>query len=112
MSKFFFKGRLDARQDHTGHGYQTNAAHKPGSKKFPLQLVVTSKARKEEVQALVKDAGLYAEINIDTEAGAAESIEGLNALLTTGKTVEIAKVPQRNEACSCGSGKKYKKCCG
>lgn len=25
--------------------------------------------------------------------------------------VKVEKVPTRNEKCSCGSGKKYKKCC-
>lgn len=24
----------------------------------------------------------------------------------------VSKIPGRNEVCSCGSGKKYKKCCG
>ena len=28
------------------------------------------------------------------------------------ETVRAAVVPGRNDACSCGSGKKYKKCCG
>ena len=27
-------------------------------------------------------------------------------------TVRAAVLPGRNDACSCGSGKKYKKCCG
>ena len=26
--------------------------------------------------------------------------------------ITIESVPGRNEACSCGSGKKYKRCCG
>ena len=26
--------------------------------------------------------------------------------------VRVAKTPGRNEPCSCGSGKKYKQCCG
>src|SRR5690554_4955323 len=52
--KFFFKGRQDARQHHTAHGgFKTNASQKSGSKKFPLQLVVTSEDRKQEVEALV-----------------------------------------------------------
>ena len=28
------------------------------------------------------------------------------------KTVHKEKVPGRNDPCPCGSGKKYKKCCG
>ncbi|MBF0519283.1 MAG: SEC-C domain-containing protein, partial [Nitrospirae bacterium] len=30
----------------------------------------------------------------------------------TPQTVRKNKKPGRNEPCSCGSGKKYKKCCG
>ena len=32
--------------------------------------------------------------------------------LKTGRTVLAEARPGRNEACPCGSGKKYKKCCG
>ena len=28
------------------------------------------------------------------------------------KTVHVEKKPGRNDPCPCGSGKKYKKCCG
>ena len=28
------------------------------------------------------------------------------------KTVRVEKKPGRNDPCPCGSGKKYKKCCG
>jgi SWIM/SEC-C metal-binding protein len=110
--KFFFKGRQDARQNHTNHGYQTKASHKPGSKKYPLALVVTSEARKQEIETLVAEAQLYAEISLDRSEGAVESIAELTALLNKGSTVKQVKTPARNEPCSCGSGKKYKKCCG
>jgi SWIM/SEC-C metal-binding protein len=110
--KFFFNGRQDARQDHSSHGFQTKAANKGGSKKYPLALVVTSEDRKREVEALVAGAELYAEINIDDNEGAEESIAELTALLSKGSTVKQDKFPARNDPCSCGSGKKYKKCCG
>ena len=31
---------------------------------------------------------------------------------TEDKTVHVTKSPERNAPCPCGSGKKYKKCCG
>ena len=37
--KFFFNGSQDARQDHVGSAYQTNAGSNVGSKKYPLPLV-------------------------------------------------------------------------
>lgn len=111
--KFFFKGRQDARQHHTAYGgFQTNAAQKSGSKKFPLTLVVTSEARKQEVEALVAGAQLHANITLDARDGAVESITELTAILNKGDTVTQPKVPSRNDPCSCGSGLKFKKCCG
>ncbi len=109
--KFFFKGRQDARQNHVKYGYKTKADHKPGSKKYPLSLVVTSDERKEEVEALAVGAGLYADIAVISEGGAIENIAELNALLNRMETVRRDKLPGRNDPCLCGSGKKYKKCC-
>ena len=110
--KFFFNGRQDARQDHSSHGFQTKAASKGGSKKYPLALVVTSEERQQEVEALVAEADLYAQVSVDNTDGAVESIAELTALLNKGRTVNGDKTPARNDPCSCGSGKKYKKCCG
>ncbi|MFT5484127.1 MAG: SWIM/SEC-C metal-binding protein [Halieaceae bacterium] len=110
--KFFFKGRQDSRKDHAGGAYQTNAGSNGGSEKYPLVLLVTSEVRQQEVQALVDEAQLYAQISIDRSEDAEESIDELTALLNKGVTVKVDKTPERNEPCSCGSGKKYKKCCG
>ncbi|HEY8568168.1 PBPRA1643 family SWIM/SEC-C metal-binding motif protein [Microbulbifer sp.] len=110
--KFFYKGRQDPRENHVKFGYETKASAKSGSKKYPLSLVVTSEERKQEVEALVAEAQLYAEIRIDNSEGAVESIAELTALLNKKGTVKLDKIPERNAPCSCGSGKKYKKCCG
>lgn len=111
--KFFFKGRQDARQHHTAYGgFQTNASQKSGSEKFPLKLVVTNEARRQEVEALVADAQLYADIKLDTSEGAVESVTELTAILNKGGTITQVKAPSRNDPCSCGSGLKFKKCCG
>jgi SWIM/SEC-C metal-binding protein len=110
--KYFFKGRQDTRLNHADQSYQTNANHKAGSKKYPLKLVVTSEARKQEIVALVAEAELFAEVSLDSNEDAVESIAELTALLNKGSTVKLDKKPSRNEPCSCGSGKKYKKCCG
>ena len=110
--KFFFNGRQDARKDHSSQGFQTKAARKGGSKKYPLTLVVTSEERQREVEALVAGAKLYAQVNVDNTDGAEESIAELTALLNKGGTITEDKTPARNDPCSCGSGKKYKKCCG
>ena len=110
--KLFFKGRQDARQNHIKYGYKTKSTSKAGSKKYPLALSVTSETRKQEIEALVADAKLFAEVSIDNSDGAVESIDELMVLLNTQETVKVNEVPGRNEPCICGSGKKYKKCCG
>lgn len=110
--KFFFQGRQNSRQDHAGGVYKTKAGSNLGSEKYPLELVVTSEARQQEVQTLVDDAQLYAQISVDRSKDAQESIAELTALLNKSDTVKLDKTPARNEPCSCGSGKKFKKCCG
>ncbi|SDW27297.1 PBPRA1643 family SWIM/SEC-C metal-binding motif protein [Marinobacter mobilis] len=111
--KFFYKGRQDARQHHTAYGgFKTKASEKSGSKKFPLTLVVTSEARQQEIEALVAEAGLHANISVDTREGAVESIAELTVILNKGATVTTEKGPSRNDPCPCGSGVKFKKCCG
>lgn len=110
--KFFFKGRQDARDNHLKYGYETKATYKAGSKKYPLKLVVTNAARKQEVEDQVAEAELYADVSIDSSEDAVESIGELTMLLNKSATVTKDPLPQRNEPCQCGSGKKYKKCCG
>jgi len=61
---------------------------------------------------LVAEAQLYAEVKIDSSEDAVESIAELTVLLNKKGTVKVDKLPARNEPCNCGSGKKYKKCCG
>ncbi len=110
--KLFFKGRQDPRENHVKAGYNTNPNIKPGSKKYPLSLVVTSEARKQEVETQVAEAQLFAEVTVDASEGAVESTNELTIMLNQKGTVELGDVPGRNEPCVCGSGKKYKKCCG
>lgn len=110
--KFFFKGRQSARENHVNHGYEAKGSPKAGSKKYPLKLVVTNEARKQEVLELAEQAQLNAEVSIDSSEGSEESIGELTALLNKKDTVKIDKLPSRNDPCVCGSGKKYKKCCG
>jgi SWIM/SEC-C metal-binding protein len=110
--KFFFLGRQDPRQNHIKYGNDTKPNTKAGSKKYPLALVVTNNVRKQEVEALVAEAQLYADVEIDNTEGAVESIDELIAILSRAEQITVAKAPLRNEPCVCGSGKKYKKCCG
>lgn len=110
--KFFFKGRQNARLDHKDSGYTAKGRLKSGSEKYPLQLTVGSEQRREAVAALVAEHELFADIHISEEGDDQEDIAELIALVNRTGTVTISKTPSRNEPCSCGSGKKFKKCCG
>ncbi|UTW03613.1 SEC-C domain-containing protein [Amphritea atlantica] len=110
MSKCFYKGTPDIMGNYGKSGYNTKAKVKPGSESSPLSLSVTSEKRREAVAAMVAEHDLVATIVVDAESE--ENIAELTALLATPKTVQIEKTPERNAPCSCGSGKKYKKCCG
>lgn len=110
MSKFFFKGRVDARQDYRSYGNKTKPEANPGSEHNPIELWVANAAREQEIKALLDQHEVFAVVHVD--ATKEENIQQLDAVLATPKTVVLEKTPNRNDPCLCGSGKKYKKCCG
>ena len=110
MSKFFFKGRIDAREKYQRFGYNTNRQIKLGSTELPLTLLVNSEERKQQVAHIVQEHGLFAQIEIDPIKE--ENIIELTTLLEKPKTQTKVTQPNRNDPCQCGSGKKFKKCCG
>ncbi|MGB1198380.1 MAG: PBPRA1643 family SWIM/SEC-C metal-binding motif protein [Thalassotalea sp.] len=110
MSKFFFKGTPEVMGKYGKNGYQPNNKVKLGTKANPLSLVVTTPERQQAIEKIVAEHEFIATIELD--AGAEENIEALEFVLNIPKTQRFDKVPERNEPCLCGSGKKYKKCCG
>ncbi|WP_434928452.1 PBPRA1643 family SWIM/SEC-C metal-binding motif protein [Shewanella sp. HL-SH2] len=108
--KYFFKGRRTPKPAYGESGYNTKRATKPGTEISPLQLSVQTEARKVEVAAIVAEQQLFANITVDADK--AENIIELTGLLNKPKAVSFEAKPNRNDVCSCGSGKKYKKCCG
>ncbi len=110
MSKFFFKGRPDVMGNYGKSGFSPKRNEKVGSAAYPLSIVVNSTERKLEIEKVLKENQLFASIELATEQD--ENISELEVALNIPKTQVFDKVPARNEPCSCGSGKKYKKCCG
>jgi SWIM/SEC-C metal-binding protein len=110
MHDLYYKGRIHTRVNHIKTGYNVDRTANSGTKKHPLTLVVTSEERKLAVETLVADNGLFADITIDSAVD--ENINELNAIFNKPTTITVDKTPNRNDPCSCGSGKKYKKCCG
>ena len=108
--KFFFKGKKEKKPKHSSYGFNTKRVVKAGTKEAPLTLVVKSEQRKEEIELLIQEKGLFAEIQVNADL--TENISELDAILNKPKTTRFEKKPSRNDLCPCGSGKKYKKCCG
>ena len=110
MHDLYYKGRIHTRLNHVTSGYKSKRNIKLGTEKNPLTLFVTSDEKKLEVEALVVENGLFADITVDSTID--ENINELNVVLNKPTTTTFDKTQNRNDPCLCGSGKKYKKCCG
>ena len=110
MSKFFFKGKIEPKPKHQSYGYNVKRASKPGTETNPLSLRVTSDEHRAKVEAILKENDLYASIEVNEDEP--EQLEALETLLNKPETTRFEQTPGRNDPCSCGSGKKFKKCCG
>jgi SWIM/SEC-C metal-binding protein len=83
---------------------------KLGSEKHPAVVHVKTKKRMNEVINIFEENGWKYTINLEPDEP--EDITDLEILLNWPKPIEAQDKVGRNESCPCGSGKKYKKCCG
>jgi len=110
MSKFYYRGTPDVMENYGKAGYKPKPQVKLGTQQNPVSLIVTSQQRKDEIMAIMAEHTIIGDVELDEAA--AENIIELEAVLNKPKTQRFEKTPERNDPCSCGSGKKYKKCCG
>jgi len=82
---------------------------KLGSTLRPITVWVQSDATARYVAETCEAHGWYYLIGFETDQP--EDISALERALIPQKPVESTKIG-RNEPCPCGSGRKYKKCCG
>ena len=108
--KFFFKGKKEKKPKHSSYGFNTKRVIKAGTEELPAKVTVATQERVDEVKALAEKHHLIVDITLDTEN--IENTTELDVLIHKPVTTRFEKTPARNEPCSCGSGKKYKKCCG
>ncbi len=81
-----------------------------GTEKNPAVINVQTQERVKELESVFeKNDWKY---KIELEPDKPEDIKNLEILLNPPKTRVVEKKVGRNELCPCGSGKKYKKCCG
>jgi len=81
-----------------------------GTEKNPAVVNVKTKKRMKEIISIFEENGWKYTIELDRKKP--EDITDLEILLNWPKPVEAEKKVGRNEPCPCGSGNKYKKCCG
>ncbi len=83
---------------------------KLGTEKNPAVVHVQTEERMKEVASIFEKNGW--KFTIGLEPDKPEDIADLEILLSPHETVTVEKKAGRNDPCPCGSGQKYKKCCG
>ena len=83
---------------------------KLGTEKNPAVVNVQTKKRVKELESVFEKNGW--KYKIELEPDKPEDTTDLEILLNPQETKIAEKKVGRNEPCPCGSGKKYKKCCG
>jgi SWIM/SEC-C metal-binding protein len=79
---------------------------KIGTDKRPAVVRVATEQRAREILEQCDRRGIKVIVGI--EPGRQEDITDLDRP----EPIKVLKAPSRNDYCPCGSGKKYKKCCG
>ena len=82
---------------------------KLGSEKNPLILRLTGESKVDDITNICDERGWCYIIGIEPDEE--EDLTDLERKLNPPTQRRTTKVG-RNEPCSCGSGKKFKKCCG
>ncbi|HEX9443519.1 MAG TPA: PBPRA1643 family SWIM/SEC-C metal-binding motif protein [Candidatus Binatia bacterium] len=105
-------GRMKSRVDEANRLRKVDI-HKSvrlGTEKNPANVRVRTEKRLKEVTALFNKNGWSFKAALEPDQP--EDVADLERLLHPPAPQRVEKKPGRNEACSCGSGKKYKNCCG
>jgi len=82
---------------------------KIGSVKNPATVVVQTWEKRDELKKIFDENGWSCRIKVRPEME--EDIRDLESLQKVGITKISEESTGRNAPCTCGSGKKYKKCC-
>ena len=83
---------------------------KLGSDKRPVVVHVQSQDRAEYVLSICNEHGWKVIVGIEPDKP--EDISDVERLLNPSNPVKTERIANPNDPCPCGSGKKYKKCCG
>lgn len=96
--------------EHNSPGFEVQKTVRLGTDKAPARISVQTEERKQELVKTFTENGWASIIDVKPEQD--ENIRDLEILLERPQTAKSEKQANRNDPCPCGSGKKYKKCCG
>lgn len=110
--RIFDKGKMGKTFDAEKgkHVFDGKKTAKLGTEKNPAVVNVQTEERFKEVASIFKENGW--KYTIALEPDQPEDIRDLERLLHPPKPEVVEKKVGRNEPCPCGSGNKYKICCG
>ena len=109
MGRFYTQTNLQIDDKKAHKVFDGKKLAKLGTDKNPASIVVQTEAREAELSALFAENRWSVVIEVDEER--AEDLSDLELLQNKPETTMLNKLPGRNDPCSCGSGKKFKKCC-
>jgi SWIM/SEC-C metal-binding protein len=92
------------------HLFPVKRTAKLGTEKNPAVVHVQTEERKREIGSIFEEHGWKYQIKLEPDNP--EDITGLEELLNPTRPKTAEKKIGRNTPCPCGSGNKYKKCCG
>ncbi len=81
-----------------------------GTKRNPALVTVQTEERRKEVAAIFEEKGWEHETEVAPDKP--EDVTALEILQNWPKTRVVENKAGRNDPCPCGSGQKFKKCCG
>ncbi|MGB1270994.1 MAG: PBPRA1643 family SWIM/SEC-C metal-binding motif protein [Endozoicomonas sp.] len=110
MGRFYTQTNLQIDDKQSHRVFDGKKLARLGTEKNPASVVVQTEERQAELEKAFVEAGWCFSIEVNEEK--AEDISDLEVLRNTPKTAVLDKLPGRNDPCLCGSGKKFKKCCG
>lgn len=110
MSQFPFKAKQATSVTPAKAYDEKKRVIRPGTAKNPVKITVQTQERHDELTALCVENQWACEIILNEEQ--TEDLSQLDVLKNKPASVTIEKKVGRNDPCACGSGKKYKKCCG
>ena len=110
MAKIFQKGPAIKQAEHNKSNFEIKNTLRLGTRKAPAQISVQTQEREHELAAVFAENGWACVIQVNSEQD--ENIRDLEFLQNIQVRAVSTKKANRNDPCPCGSGIKYKKCCG